>query len=161
MLVVGHCHQTRHRASTSTRRHFTFRRCVVIAAKAIAPIANAPNTVQLGGTPYHSPKLCPGPCSSVGMRWGTDSTPPILRPISIAAKWSSISGTAELLFYRPDALPYTQQMVSKHRANVFFLDDKMGKYQDCSVLCCVRQLCTVIRATLLTYLTVSTNVRCY
>ena len=26
----------------------------------------------LQGTPYHSPKLCPGPCNSVGMRQGTD-----------------------------------------------------------------------------------------
>jgi len=27
---------------------------------------------QTYGTPYHSPKLHPGPCSSVGMRRGTD-----------------------------------------------------------------------------------------
>jgi len=27
-----------------------------------APIANPPNSAQLGGTPYHSPKLHPGPC---------------------------------------------------------------------------------------------------
>jgi len=32
-------------------------------------IANPPNSAQLGGNPYHSPKLC----SSVGMRLGTDS----------------------------------------------------------------------------------------
>ena len=37
-----------------------------------ALIANPPNRAQLGGTPYHSPKLHPGPCSSVGMRWRTD-----------------------------------------------------------------------------------------
>jgi len=37
-----------------------------------APIANLPNSAQLQGTPYHSPKLYPGPCSSVGMRRGTD-----------------------------------------------------------------------------------------
>ena len=36
-----------------------------------APIANPSNSAQLGGTPYHSPKLHPGPCSSVGMRQGT------------------------------------------------------------------------------------------
>ena len=33
-----------------------------------APIANPPNNAQLEGTPYHSPKLHPGPCSSVRMR---------------------------------------------------------------------------------------------
>ena len=37
-----------------------------------APIANLPNSVQLEGTPCHSPKLHLGTCSSVGMRWGTD-----------------------------------------------------------------------------------------
>jgi len=36
------------------------------------PIANPPNTAQLEGTPYHSPKLHPGPCSSVGIRRRTD-----------------------------------------------------------------------------------------
>jgi len=35
-----------------------------------APIANPPNSAQLEGTPHHSPKLHPGPCTcgSVGMR---------------------------------------------------------------------------------------------
>jgi len=37
-----------------------------------APIANLPNSAQLQGTPYHSPKLHPGPCSNVGMWQGTD-----------------------------------------------------------------------------------------
>jgi len=37
-----------------------------------APIANPPNTAQLEGTTYHSPKLHPGPCSSVRMQRGTD-----------------------------------------------------------------------------------------
>jgi len=36
-----------------------------------APIANPPNSAQLEGTPYHSSKLYPDPCSSVGMRRGT------------------------------------------------------------------------------------------
>jgi len=40
--------------------------------KTCASIANLPNSAQLQGTPYHSPKLHPGPCSSVGMRWKTD-----------------------------------------------------------------------------------------
>jgi len=33
-----------------------------------APIANPPSSAQLGGSPYHSPKLHPGPCSSVDVR---------------------------------------------------------------------------------------------
>ena len=37
-----------------------------------APIANSANGAQLVGTSYHFPKLHPGPCSSVGMRRGTD-----------------------------------------------------------------------------------------
>jgi len=37
-----------------------------------ALIANLPNSAQLQGTPYHSPKLHPGMCSSVEMRQGTD-----------------------------------------------------------------------------------------
>jgi len=37
-----------------------------------ALIANPPNSAQLQGTPYHSPKLHPLLCSSVGMRRGTD-----------------------------------------------------------------------------------------
>jgi len=37
-----------------------------------APIANPPNSAQLGGSPYHYSKLHPGPCSSVGMRPRTD-----------------------------------------------------------------------------------------
>jgi len=36
------------------------------------PIINPPNNAQLEGTPYDSPNLHPGPCSSVGMRRGTD-----------------------------------------------------------------------------------------
>ena len=38
-----------------------------------ALIANPPNIAQLGGIPYHSPKLHPGPCNSVGMRPQTDT----------------------------------------------------------------------------------------
>jgi len=37
-----------------------------------APIANPPNSAQLGGSLYHAPKLHPGPCSSVGVRMRTD-----------------------------------------------------------------------------------------
>ena len=38
----------------------------------LAPIANQPNSTQPGGIPYHSAKLHPGPCNSVGMRPRTD-----------------------------------------------------------------------------------------
>jgi len=38
-----------------------------------APIAHPPNCAQLGGIPYHSPKLHPDPCNSVGMRPRTDT----------------------------------------------------------------------------------------
>ena len=37
-----------------------------------APIANSPNSAQLGGSLYHAPKLHPGQCSSVGVRPRTD-----------------------------------------------------------------------------------------
>jgi len=37
-----------------------------------APTANLPNSGQLEGTLYHSPRLHPGPCSRAGMRRGTD-----------------------------------------------------------------------------------------
>jgi len=62
---------TTHRANTNTRWHFAFRLCCH-SNETHAPIANLPNCAQLEGTPYHSPKLQPGPCSSVGMWQGTD-----------------------------------------------------------------------------------------
>ena len=37
-----------------------------------APIANPPNSAQLGGSLYHAPKLHAGPCSIVGVRPRTD-----------------------------------------------------------------------------------------
>ena len=37
-----------------------------------APIANPPNSAQLGGSLYYPPKLQPRPCSSVGVRPRTD-----------------------------------------------------------------------------------------
>jgi len=37
-----------------------------------APIANPPNSAQLGGILYHAAKLHPGPCSSMGVRPRTD-----------------------------------------------------------------------------------------
>jgi len=50
---------------------FRVRRCCH-SNETRAPIANPPNSAQLKGTPYHSPKLHPGPCNSVGMRRGAD-----------------------------------------------------------------------------------------
>jgi len=37
-----------------------------------ATIANPPKSAQLGGIPYHSPKLHLGQCHSVGMQPHTD-----------------------------------------------------------------------------------------
>ena len=46
------------------------------------------------------------------------------------------------IFYRPDALPAAQPTASKHwRQRV---EDKRENYQNCSLPCCVRQLCTMI-----------------
>ena len=39
-----------------------------------APIANPPNSAQLGGSLYHAAKLHPGPCSSVGVQRGQTET---------------------------------------------------------------------------------------
>jgi len=61
----------RHRASTSTRWHFAFGLCCH-SNETRAPIANLPNNAQLEGTLYHSSTLH-RPCSSVGMRRGTDT----------------------------------------------------------------------------------------
>jgi len=38
-----------------------------------APIANPPNSAQLGGSLYHASKLHPGLCSNVGVRPRTDT----------------------------------------------------------------------------------------
>jgi len=52
---------------------FRIRRVCCHSNQTHAPIANLPNNNQLGGTPHHSPKLHPGPCSSVGMKRGADT----------------------------------------------------------------------------------------
>jgi len=57
-------------ANTGTHRHFTFAPCCH-SNETHAPITNLPNSAQLGGTPYHSPKWHPGLCSSVEMWQGT------------------------------------------------------------------------------------------
>jgi len=63
--------RNRYRASTSTRWHLAFGLCCYIT-ETRAPIANLSNSAQLGVTLYHSLKLNPVPCCSVGMRRGTD-----------------------------------------------------------------------------------------
>jgi len=45
---------------------------VVIATKPVYRLQIRPIVHNYRGTPYHSPKLHPGPRSSVGMRLGTD-----------------------------------------------------------------------------------------
>jgi len=62
---------TRHRASTSMYS-LTFRVRVMLPLQRNPCTDYPPNTVQLGGIPYHSPKLHPAPCNSVGMRPRTD-----------------------------------------------------------------------------------------
>jgi len=62
---------TRHKASTGTRWHFAFVLCCH-SNETRAPITNLPNGAQLRSTPYYSPKLHPGLCSSVGMWQWTD-----------------------------------------------------------------------------------------
>jgi len=78
---------TTHRASTSMYlltfcicRYAVVRRLQINAAlcchrsETHATIADLPNSAQLGGTSYHSPKLHPGQCSSVEVRQGTVQT---------------------------------------------------------------------------------------
>jgi len=72
--MSGLTNVTRHSVSTNTCWHFAFRLCCY-SSETHTPIANPPNSAQLWGTPYHYPnfpKLHPGPCSSVGIRRGTD-----------------------------------------------------------------------------------------
>jgi len=54
------------------RVHFAFALCCHDNATR-TPIANPPNSAQLVGITYQSPKLHPGPCNSVGMRPRTDT----------------------------------------------------------------------------------------
>jgi len=61
-------------ANTGTHWHFAFALCCH-SNETHAPITNLSNSAQLGGTPYHSSKLHPGPCSSVGVRRGTHTHP--------------------------------------------------------------------------------------
>jgi len=62
---------TRHRASTE-HWYFVFPLCCH-NNETCAPIPYLPSGAQLEDTPYRSPKLHPGPCSSVGMWQGTDT----------------------------------------------------------------------------------------
>jgi len=51
-----------------------------------APIANPPNSAQLGGIPYHSTKLHPGAYNSVGMQPRTDTQTHVT---TIPVSWST------------------------------------------------------------------------
>jgi len=80
-LVSHWWRKDRHKPVTewivSTHWHFTFSSISIYVCchsnETRAPIANPANSAQLEGTPYHSPKLHPGPCNSVGMRRRTDA----------------------------------------------------------------------------------------
>jgi len=50
---------TRHRVSTSTHWHVVFLLCWH-SNETRAPIGNPPNSAQLEGTPYHSPRVTSG-----------------------------------------------------------------------------------------------------
>jgi len=63
---------TRHRAQARALADISRSALCYHSNETRAPIANPPNTAQLEGTSYYSPKLHPGPCSSVGMQRGTD-----------------------------------------------------------------------------------------
>jgi len=71
-FVVNVMTETRHRARTNTRDISRSALCCH-SNEIRAPTANLPNSAQVGGTPYHSPNLRPGPYSSVGMRPRTDT----------------------------------------------------------------------------------------
>ena len=64
------------RSRPAGRSHYVVisrdRRKLVTSNATRAPIANPPNSAQLGGSLYHASKLRPGPCSSVGVWPRTD-----------------------------------------------------------------------------------------
>jgi len=72
--------KTSHRASTSTHWHFAFtaykaislHTCMLSQQPNLCTDCKSTQYCTTRGHPYHSPKLHPGPCSSVGMQRGTD-----------------------------------------------------------------------------------------
>ena len=62
-----------------------------------AQIANLPNSAQLGDTPFHSPKLHPGPCSSVGMWQGTNTPTAMAIHFSLAMTQAKCINTSMIL----------------------------------------------------------------
>ena len=71
-IIQYHKSKTRHRASTSMYSLTFHVRVMLPEQRNRAPIANPPNSAQLGGIPCHSPKLHLGSCNSVGMWPRTD-----------------------------------------------------------------------------------------
>jgi len=65
-----------------------------------ALIANPPNTAQLEGTPT-IPKLRPGPCSSVGMRRGTDTQTAVITIYFASSTTHAKCNNVHDLRYRP------------------------------------------------------------
>jgi len=97
--ILYHLKLTRHRVSTSMYS-LTFR--VRVSNATHAPIANPPNSAQLGAAlpGYHSPKLHPGPCSSVGIRPRTDrhtDTPQYIAPLFSARVYCGHGRRSQLL----------------------------------------------------------------
>jgi len=80
-----------------------------------APIVNPPNSAQLEGTRYHSPKLHPGPCSSVGMRRGADTQ----------TDTHSDTQTAVTTIHFASFTTHAKRYYSKHKQSYFHI--KRGK----------------------------------
>ena len=78
-----------------------------------APIANPPNSAELAGTPYHSPKLHLDPCSSVGMRQGKDTQTSMtnIHLASAASHAKCNSKHRTVLFGNPCYLQYSLEDV--------------------------------------------------
>jgi len=75
------------RITVGSATHF---HSVAIATQPVHRLQIRPNSAQLAGIPYHSAKLHPGPCSSVGMRPRTDrQTDTQTRVITIHFSWST------------------------------------------------------------------------
>jgi len=82
--------------------------------KTRASIANVLNSAQLEGTPCHSPKLHPGPRSSVGMQRGTADTQTAVTNIRIGYNtiWSVLCECNECN-HLPDSSRHPSMLLCK------------------------------------------------